>query len=183
MDEVEKLARAIYEARHGIGKWLGTTEAGRECYRKDARAALAHLKKPKPPEPKDEWREAIAALVNQSRIADIPTAVMPFVDKLLAAIAPLRERDETDARNTIESLKRILESTRELLSKERDIKSRGEWQQRAEAAEARLKEIENSASLLTPGEMGALRVVIDRLPAIIKKLLPASSSSYGTTEP
>ena len=62
---------------------------------------------------RDEWREALLRLDHGER---------HDVDKILAAIAPLRERDGNDFTNATDELKRIAD----------------EFRQRAEAAEAKL---------------------------------------------
>lgn len=93
MDEVEELAKAMYEKckeNRSVGShWDFQQPHTQERFRNYARAALAHLSKPKPPEPKDEWREAIEQVVGH-----IWTEVgrPSLTDSILAAIAPLREK-------------------------------------------------------------------------------------------
>jgi hypothetical protein len=95
-NQVESLARAMYEVR-GNGDWPHIPRSTQIWYADLARAALAHLN-PKPPEPKDEWREAILEVFE-----DLPLEGGSFeatTDAILAAIAPLREALEKAAEGT-----------------------------------------------------------------------------------
>lgn len=136
MTDEESLAKAIYESdfpHAPTDAWpMKLSPACTDRYFHLARAAIAHLQ-PKPPEPKDEWREAIAGVVERRR--DFALQVR-FVDQVLAAIAPLREALEKKHADELKSLNNpgyvVAAEWRDKYEAEKKIsaqfaKSAGEW--------------------------------------------------------